>query len=43
MLRLSGEVRLSGPKNSKNLGSGSPQRRDLHLGEAPRLGVRVSG
>ena len=46
MLHLGGEVRLSGEllllgrlKNSENLGLGSPRRRDLRLGGAPRLGV----
>ena len=46
MLRLGGEVLLGGaflclgePENSENLGSGSPKRRDLHLGVALCLGV----
>ena len=46
MLRLGGKVRLGGallrlggPENLENLGSGSPRHRDLRLGGALRLGV----
>ena len=34
--------RLGGPESAKIRASGLPRRRDLFLGEAPRLGVGVS-
>ena len=35
-------LRLGGQESVETLGSGSPRRRDLRLGGAPRLGVEVS-